>query len=253
MAWTSSGRSNSELIRNMHRSGLIRSDKVLKAFLSVDRGHFVPKEKRDLAYLDEPVHSAPFHLSAPHMYATVLEALDLQEGQSFLNIGSGSGYLSFLVASIVGPAINHGIEQHRELVEHAMSRCAQVPEFRNINHIRFTHGDAFLLKTQGQKQHYDRIYVGAGVHVSATLAFRELLSIGGMMVAPREDELICITRVSEDVFVSRVITNVRFQPLVEPDPKAAKLMNKMDLSEPSEERVSFCPSNGITVAKIVKV
>jgi protein-L-isoaspartate(D-aspartate) O-methyltransferase len=236
----------------MHRGGLLRSPKVVQAFTAVDRGQFVPRDKRELAYLDEPVHYPPFHLSAPHMYATVLEAMDLSEGMSFLNIGSGSGYLSFLVAKIVGHGVNHGIEQHRELVDHALSRCAVVPEFRDLNYIRFRCGDAFTVKLNGT-QKYDRIYIGAGVQITTTLLFRELLSIGGMMVAPRDDELVCITRASEDAFVSRVVTNVRFQPLVEPDPRAAKLLTKLDLAEPITEKSTFASAHGITVTKVTRV
>jgi len=253
MAWASSGRSNGELVRNMHRSGLIRSEKVLNAFLGVDRGHFVPREKKENAYLDEPIHAPPFHLSAPHMYATVLEALDLNPGLSFLNIGSGSGYLSYLVAKIVGPqGAQHGIEQHRELVEHSMSRCAVIPEYHAMNYIRFRCGDGFTLKFNGGET-YDRIYVGAGVQVGATLMFRELLATGGIMVAPRDEELVCITRVSEDAYVSRVVTMVKFQSLVEPDARSARLVNKINMSEALTERTTFSPSFGITVAKGVVV
>jgi protein-L-isoaspartate(D-aspartate) O-methyltransferase len=249
MAWRSSGRNNTELVRNMHRQGLIRSEKVLQAFLQIDRGHFVPREKRESAYQDEPIHFSPFHLSAPHMYATVLEALDLSEGQSFLNLGSGSGYLSFLVAKITGSAgVQHGIEQHKELVEHAMSRCATIPELRDINFIRFRCGDAFLLK-MSSTQTYDRVYVGAGVQMNATLTFRELLNVGGVMVAPREEELVCITRVSPDTYVSRVVSHVRFQLMVEPDSRLAKVSGKLDLSQPPTERVSCSSAIGITVVK----
>jgi protein-L-isoaspartate(D-aspartate) O-methyltransferase len=252
MAWHSSGRSNAELVRNMHRGGLIRSDKVLKAFIAVDRGHFVPREKKEYAYIDEPVHSAPFHLSAPHMYATVLEALDLSEGLSFLNVGSGSGYLSFLVARIVGHAVNHGIEQHRELVEHAMSRCAEVSELHDLNHLRFRVGDAFNIDTESG-QRYDRIYIGAGCQQNVTAMYRQMLAIGGVMVAPLEDELVCITRLSEVVFVTRVITNVRFQGLAEADPRMLKHQPKVNLNLPIVESVAINPVAGISMYRVMHV
>ena len=240
MAYRSSGRTNAELVRNMHNSRLIQSDKVLRAFLAVDRGHFVHPSKRDAAYLDEPSHHGTFHLSAPHMYATVLEALDLEEGLSFLNIGSGSGYLSFLVAKITGCAsINHGIEQHKELVEHAASRCAKIEAYRDMNSIRFRAGDAFSLNTNsGQK--YDRIYVGGGIKDSAATIFQNLLNVGGLMVAPREDELVCIHRISGDRFDSRAVTSVRFHPLTEPSTKTARLVGgSVDLSESERIVVSY--------------
>ena len=54
------------------------------------------------AYADRPFKQGYVHISAPHMYATVLEQLELQPGHSFLNIGSGSGYFSCLVACMLG-------------------------------------------------------------------------------------------------------------------------------------------------------
>ena len=270
MAYRSTGRTNAELARNMHRQGLITSDKVLQAFLSIDRGHFVPQDCRDRAYADEPVHSGVFHLSAPHMYATVLETLDLSEGLSFLNIGSGTGYLSYLVAKIIGPFnFNHGIEQHKELVEHALSRCARYPEYREFNFIRFRCGDAFTLNPLKKRNNnrsndndgtrYDRIYVGGGVHEDATLIFRELLNIGGIMVVPRNEELVCIQKVcnqktSENNYISRVITGVRFEQLKEPDPKLLRLIKNVDLAEENEiQQVLVSPVFGVTTAKIIRV
>ena len=67
---------------------------VERALRSVDRALFLTPSTRDEAYHDRPVRDPEngLHQSAPHMYAHVLEALELEAGLSFLNIGSGSGY-----------------------------------------------------------------------------------------------------------------------------------------------------------------
>ena len=67
-------------------------------------------------------------MSAPHIYGTVVDALELSEGLSFLNIGAGTGFLSTVVAYITGPAgLNHGIEIHADVVAHARERCGPPP------------------------------------------------------------------------------------------------------------------------------
>ena len=51
------------------------------------------------------------HISAPHIYGSAIEALDLVPGSctSFLNVGSGTGYVSAIVADILGPnSLNYG-------------------------------------------------------------------------------------------------------------------------------------------------
>jgi len=52
---------------------------------------------RDLAWKHGNIH-----LSAPCIYAEVLESLKLEEGMSFLNIGSGTSYLSTLAGLVLG-------------------------------------------------------------------------------------------------------------------------------------------------------
>jgi protein-L-isoaspartate O-methyltransferase len=111
MAWRSSGNSNEELVGNLKRFGIITSDVVEEGFLAVDRRLFVPKAYEQLAYSDQPLKEGNVHISAPHIYGAVLEALDLQpnSSQAFLSIGSGTGYLSAVAAEIMGPrSLNFG-------------------------------------------------------------------------------------------------------------------------------------------------
>lgn len=53
-------------------------------------------------FQDSALRSGNVHLSAPGIYAKVMEALELKRGQSFLNMGSGTGYLSTMAGLIIG-------------------------------------------------------------------------------------------------------------------------------------------------------
>jgi len=112
--------SNEDLVDSLVRREALRNSKVEKAFRSVDRANFVDSEDRAESWSDAPHRNADtnLHLSAPHIYVTAAQALDLEEGLSFLNIGSGSGYFSAIVSTILGPtAISHGVEIRSNLVE----------------------------------------------------------------------------------------------------------------------------------------
>jgi protein-L-isoaspartate O-methyltransferase len=107
---------------------------VIQAFRHVDRGFFVPPEHRGSIYEDRPFRQelgdgeGALHMSAPHMYASVLEHLEMEpgSGHSFLNIGSGTGYLSSLAAFLVGTDGSvHSIEVFPKVVEWAKQKFAE--------------------------------------------------------------------------------------------------------------------------------
>lgn len=69
------------------------------------------------AYADQPLKEGNVHLSAPHIYGSVLEAFELEANTSgsFLNAGSGSGYLTCLAASIMGQRSSYYCESTSKL------------------------------------------------------------------------------------------------------------------------------------------
>jgi SAM-dependent methyltransferase len=97
----------------------------------MDRGHFastgevdeLDEETRHAVYADRPFRAGYVHLSAPCIYVQALEGLELRPGLSFLNIGSGTGYLSALAAQILGPhACHHAVDINERLVAHSRTK-----------------------------------------------------------------------------------------------------------------------------------
>jgi len=212
-------RTNEAMVQELVRSGAIRSGDVRRAFGQVDRREFVPNKGVGYIYNDMPIRQGVHHLSAPAIYAEALEALlPLREGMSFLNVGSGSGYFSCLVSSIIGPTgTSRGIDIHPELITFAEARAKQF-DFP----LEFRVGNCHDLDPS-QSMRFDRIYVGACAPERAQHLY-ELLEVGGVLVAPfqtqaRIQQLRRVTRIAEREWEVDVLKLVQFAPLAEPEPE----------------------------------
>lgn len=97
----SSGHDNDELVDNLVDSGYIRTKEVEQVFRAVDRADYVLSTYRESAYKDLAWKHGNIHLSAPCIYSEVLEGLCLEPGMSFLNLGSGTGYLSTMAGLLL--------------------------------------------------------------------------------------------------------------------------------------------------------
>jgi len=253
MAWHSGGESNTELVDNLVENGLISLSAVEKGFRNVDRKIFVPKGNEDIAYSDQPLKDGNIHISAPHIYCSALEALDLHQKSclSFLNIGAGTGYLSSIVAEILGPrSLNIGVEIQKDVVQHARTCISEwrsakkkscgkrsagsmtAKQDRDFINPNIIHGSGLEISSKVGESvtGFDRIYIGAAIESEHLPKIKALLSQGGILVGPVDDDLVKIVRIGKnkddticvrdnDVdeleFTTKVISSVRFAPLMQ--------------------------------------
>ncbi|CAL1579489.1 unnamed protein product [Knipowitschia caucasica] len=216
----SAGEDNDDLIDNLKEAQYIRTDMVEQAFRAIDRGDYYLDAYRDSAYKDLAWKNGNIHLSAPCIYSEVMEALKLQPGLSFLNLGSGTGYLSTMVGLTLGPyGVNHGVELHRDVVEYALDKLDYfIKNSDSFDKFEFCEpvfvvGNCLEIATDSHQ--YDRIYCGAGVQKDHENYMKVLLKIGGILVMPIDDQLTQITRTGQSNWESKNILAVSFAPLVQ--------------------------------------
>jgi protein-L-isoaspartate(D-aspartate) O-methyltransferase len=91
-------------IGELGRRGLLRSERLRRAMLTVAREDFVPSDYRDHAYeeISLPLPGERATIWCPHSYPLFYEPLGLGEGHRFLEVGVGSGYGTALARELVG-------------------------------------------------------------------------------------------------------------------------------------------------------
>jgi protein-L-isoaspartate(D-aspartate) O-methyltransferase len=168
----------------------IRDPEVLRALGRVPRHLFVDEAFVDRAYGDSalPIGHGQT-ISQPLMVATMTEALQLEGSEKVLEIGTGSGYQTAVLAEIAERVFS--VERVAALYRRARSLLDRLGYHRVV----LRHGDGTL----GWRDHapYDAIVVTAGApHVPAAL--RDQLAEGGRLVIPVGDRqlqnLVRITR-----------------------------------------------------------
>ena len=147
-----------------------------EAFLKVDRRDFLPEGVRHLAYesVDEPLPIwEGATTTALSLGVFMLDSLELSPGLRVLEVGTGSGYYTALLAEVVGEVVS--VEISEGLYRVAKERLSR---YQNV---RLVLGDGSLGYEEGKP--YDRVIVWAA---SPTLPCKpfEQLKEGGVMVVP---------------------------------------------------------------------
>lgn len=194
----------------VHARG-VTTPAVLEAMRRIPREAFVPIELREFAYDDTALPIAAGQtITQPYFVAMMVEALNLSGGERVLDVGTGSGYAAAVLACMAGEVCS--IERIGELADFAQRRLA-AEGFANVE---VTVGDGS--RGWPERAPFDAIMVAAGAP-TVPPALKAQLKVGGRLVMPvgsdeGVQELVRITRVSEDEYESQDLADVRFVPLV---------------------------------------
>jgi protein-L-isoaspartate(D-aspartate) O-methyltransferase len=164
------------MVKNQLERRGIRAPRVLDAMTRVPRERFLPPSLRHEAYADRAVSiECGQTISQPYIVALMTEALELEGGEKVLEIGTGSGYQTAILAELAQSVVS--IERHGALSLHAQ-RALEPLGYRNV---RLVIGDG----TRGlpAEAPFDRIIVTAAADDVPPALFEQLAE-GGILVIP---------------------------------------------------------------------
>lgn len=165
------------------------ADRITEAFEAIDRANFLPPDMKHAAEFDSPIPIGYGQTnSQPYTVRLMLEWLDPRPGEKILDVGSGSGWTTALLAYLVGPKGRvYAVERVPELVEFGRQNA----ERAGVKNAEFyPAGEEFGLPDEAP---FDRILVSA----SADELPQELidqLKVGGKMVIPVQNDILEITK-----------------------------------------------------------
>lgn len=164
-----------DLIADARFAG-VRDEQLLAAFRALPRAEFVAAEVAGRAYVDEPLPIAHAQVTTqPSLVARMVEALELTGGERVLEIGTGSGWQTALMARLA--ELVWSVERWPDLAESARERVQRL----GVSNAEIVIGDG----SQGLPEHapYDAILVSAAFpSVPQPLAAQ--LADGGRLVQP---------------------------------------------------------------------
>ncbi len=199
---------NTALVDHLIKSGALRSDEIIKAFYNVDRADFINNADISTIYGDFPLQIGQDQtISQPSTVAKMLEMLAPKEGEKILDIGSGSGWTTALLAYIVGAkGLVVGLERIDALVQFGRD---------NLKKYGFKHAD--ILRAGAKlgivNQKFDRILVSAAAD-EFPYALASQLKSGGKLVIPIENYIYEVTKKDDDKLEIVKHYGYRFVPLI---------------------------------------
>jgi protein-L-isoaspartate(D-aspartate) O-methyltransferase len=187
----------------------IRDERVLEAMTKVPRHEFVAPAFADKAYDDQPLPIGEGQtVSQPYIVAAMLESLSLKPSDKVLEIGTGSGYQTALLAELVAEVFS--IERHASLSQAAQQVLERL-DYQNV-HVRT--GDGSLGWPEAAP--FEGIIISAAAPQLPPSLIAQL-NEGGRMIAPvgtpEVQELRLIRRLGDEIRSLR-LDGCRFVPLV---------------------------------------
>jgi len=197
------------MVESQIRTWEVLDQTVLDLLLTVRREEFVPEKYRDLAFADMEIPLGHGEVMlAPKMEARMIQELGIRKTDKILEVGTGSGYVTALLAKLGGQVVT--VERIKEFSQAATRRIAG----HGIQNVQFHVGDA----SEGwpAQAPYDVILLTGSVPVLSE-SFQKQLGVGGRLLAVIGELPVMtaklITRVSEHAFNSVGLFETAIPPL----------------------------------------
>ena len=198
-----------ELIELLKTEDVLKSPQIELALKSIDRQDFVLSRYKNYAYENRPLpinHGQT--ISEPYTVVFMLELLDIKEGDTVLDIGSGSGWTTALLAFLTSD-IGHvtALEKIETIFEFGKENVAKY-HFKNIRQLPAL-DDALGLPNKK----FDRILVSAATQ-SLPKELLLQLNNGGKMVIPIGNSIYLVTKDAYGDVRTSIYEGFAFVPLV---------------------------------------
>ncbi len=202
---------NEELVEELIAGGYLKTPSLIEAFTQVKREDFVPKELRAEAYVNAPLPIGfDQTISQPLTVAFMLELLLPQLGEKILDVGTGSGWQAALITYVVGEAGRViGIERIPKLKKMAEQNIGKYKELKKRVEIILGDGS----KGYKEEEPYDKI-IAAATAEEIPPAWKEQLKTGGLIIAPVDNSIVKIHKITADKFESQEFFGFSFVPLI---------------------------------------
>jgi len=187
--------------------------KILDQFLEIARHDFVAESQQALAYTDiELPIGHDETMMAPKIEARLLQAVDIDETDTVLEVGTGSGFLTAIMANQAESVAT--VELHTDLQETAKTRL------ENFKNIEFHTGDAS--HNWNDAKSYDVIVLTGSVS-EIPQAYKEKLNLGGRLavVVGQSPAMVAqvLTRISESEWETETLFETDLKPLTNAEAK----------------------------------
>ena len=199
---------NRELIDHLIKRRVLVTRNIIDALSKMDRINFIRPEDLNRAYMDNPLSIGYGQtISQPYTVVFMLELLQPEKGNKVLDIGSGSGWTTALLAYIVqkeGSVL--GMEKVSDLMKFGKSNI----EKYNFTNTKIVQSGEKLGKPEEQ---FDRILVSAAAReIPDELV--DQLKIGGRMVIPVQSSIYKVDKISEEQVEKDENYGFSFVPLI---------------------------------------
>ena len=186
------------MVEQQIRTWEVLDQQVLDLLNKVKREDFVPPQYRSLAFVDMEIplgHGEK--MLTPKLEARIVQDLAIRPGDRVLEVGTGSGYMTALLAGLAGHV--DSVDIVPEFVEAAGAKLAA----QRVTNVALETGDA--ARGWNKQAPYDAIVLTGSVPILPE-AFQQSLATGGRLIAivgePPVMEARLITRVGERAFTS---------------------------------------------------